>query len=297
MKKLHGIIAAMTTPFDAKGNVEVSTLERMVDFEVEKGINCLYPCGTTGEMFLMNNEQRKLVAETVVKRAAGRVTVYIHCGAMNPDDVVELALHAHSIGADGVGIVTPTYFILDNRMLIDYYSKICKQLPKGFPVYVYVIPQLARNDVDAETMQKIADACPDNIIGVKYSFADMRRMIDYCKVNDGKFSVVFGPDELFLPALSMGADGTVSGCAACIPEPYVELYRLWKAGDIEGARKAQLVCFDLSRKLQYGANMSIFKNVFNDRGVGGGVMKAPLMDLPQNEADEILAAVRPYYNK
>ena len=297
MKKLHGIIAAMTTPFDVDGNVDVSILERMVDFEVEKGINCLYPCGTTGEMFLMTTEQRKLVAETVVKRAAGRITVYIHCGAMNPNDVVELALHAHSIGADGVGIVTPTYFTLDNRMLIEYYRKICQQLPKGFPVYVYVIPQLAHNDVDAATMQKIADACPDNVIGVKYSFADMHRMIEYCRVNDGKFSVVFGPDELFLPALSMGADGTVSGCAACIPEPYVELYKLWKAGDLEGARKAQLVCYDLSRKLRYGADMSIFKNVYDDRGVGGGHMKAPLMDLQEADVKAMLESVRPYYAK
>ena len=297
MKKLHGIVAAMTTPFDAEGNVDVAILERTVDFEIEKGLNCLYPCGTTGEMFLMTVEQRKLIAETVVKRANGRVTVYIHCGAMKPDEVIELAQHAHSIGADGVGIVTPTYFTLDNRMLIEYYRNICSKLPKGFPVYVYVIPQLAHNDVDAETMQKIADACKDNVIGVKYSFADMRRMIDYCKINDGNFSVVFGPDELLLPALSMGADGTVSGCAACIPEPYVEIYRCWKAGDMEGARKAQLVCFDLSRKLRYGADMSIFKNVFEDRGIGGGHMKAPLMDLPKDEVEALLASVRPYYNK
>lgn len=297
MKKLHGIIAAMTTPFDREGNIDVAALEREVDFQVEKGINCLYPCGTTGEMFLMTAEQRKLVAETVVKRAAGRVTVYVHCGAMDPAEVVELAQHAHSIGADGVGIVTPTYFTLDDRMMVEYYRGICQKLPKGFPVYVYVIPPLAHNDVDATTMQKIADACPDNVIGVKYSFADMRRVIDYCRINDGTFSVVFGPDELFLPALSMGVDGTVSGCAACIPEPYVALYRLWKAGDMEGARKAQLVCFDLSRKLRYGADMSIFKNVFDDRGVGGGHMKAPLLDLPPEEAKAVLEAVRPYYGK
>ena len=297
MKKLHGIVAAMLTPFDTEGNVMVAALEQQVDFEVEHGINCLYPCGTNGEMFLMTTEQRKLVAEKVVKRAAGRVTVYIHCGAMNPNDVVELAQHAHSIGADGVGIVTPTYFTLENRMMVEYYRGICKKLPKGFPVYVYVIPTLAHNDVDAQTMQMIADACPDNVVGVKYSFADLHRVIEYCQVNNGTFSVVFGPDELFLPALSMGAEGTVSGCAACIPEPYVEVYRCWKAGDMEAARKAQLVCYDLSKKLRYGANMSIFKNIFKDRGVDGGHMKAPLLDLTPEEVKDLLETVRPYYGK
>ena len=106
MKKLYGVIVAMTTPFTAEGEVDVPALRRAVDFQIEKGVNCLYPCGTTGEMYLMTKAQRKLVAETVVRQAAGRVTVFIHCGAMDPDEVVELSLHAHEIGADGVGIVT-----------------------------------------------------------------------------------------------------------------------------------------------------------------------------------------------
>ncbi len=285
MKKLHGIIAAMTTPFDTEGNVDVAILERMVDFEVEKGIKLV-------QMTKYYNHRPVRINIVEISQGANEDLIIEH-----PDDVVELALHAHLVGADGVGIVTPTYFTLDNRMLIEYYRKICQQLPKGFPVYVYVIPQLAHNDVDAATMQKIADACPDNVIGVKYSFADMHRMIEYCRVNDGKFSVVFGPDELFLPALSMGADGTVSGCAACIPEPYVEIYKCWKAGDLEGARRAQLVCYDLSRKLRYGADMSIFKNVYDDRGVGGGHMKAPLMDLQEEDVKKLLESVRPYYTK
>lgn len=295
MKKLYGVITAMTTPFDEKGNVDIPALERAVDFQIEKGVNCLYPCGTTGEMYLMTAEQRKAVAEAVVRRAAGRVTVYIHCGAMDPDEVTDLCLHAHMIGADGVGIVTPSYFSLDSRMLVEYYRGICKKLPKGFPVYVYVIPQLAHNDIDAETMQEIADACPDNVIGVKYSFADIRRMIDYTQVNSGNFSVVFGPDDLFLPALAMGADGAVSGCASCIPEPFVEVYRLWKAGDMEGARIAQNIAIGMVKKMKYGADMSIYKHVLDDRGVGGGHVKAPLLDLEPEEAERVLESLRPYY--
>jgi 4-hydroxy-tetrahydrodipicolinate synthase len=214
---------------------------------------------------------------------------------MDPEEVVELSLHAHDIGADGVGIVTPSYFNLDDRMMVEYYRGICSRLPKGFPVYVYVIPQLAHNDVSAETMQKIADACPDNVIGVKYSFADIRRMMDYCRVNGGKFSVVFGPDDLFLPALSMGADGAVSGCASCIPEPFVEVYRLWKAGDMEGAREAQYTAVSMVKKMRYGADMSIYKHVLDDRGVGGGHVKAPLLDLEEKEAKALVESLREYY--
>ncbi len=294
MKKLYGVITAMTTPFTQDGHVDLEAMAKQAEFLIGKGVNCLYPCGTTGEMYLMSEEERKQVAETVVKTAAGRVTTFIHCGAMHEDEVVRLCLHAHEIGADGVGIVTPNYFTVDNRAMVEYYRRICAQLPKGFPVYVYVIPQLAHNDVDGATMQKIADACPDNVIGVKYSFADMRRFIEYCKVNDGKFSVVFGPDDLFLPALTMGCDGTVSGCSSCMPELFVEIYRAWQAGELDKAREAQMKCFDLVKILRGGADMSIFKNIQTYRGVPGGHMKAPLLDLPEEAVAKLIEDIKPY---
>ena len=89
----------------------------------------------------------------------------------------------------------------------------------------------------------------------------------------------------------------VSGCAGCVPEPFVEVYRCWKAGDLEGAKKAQFTCFDLVKKLRYGADMSIFKHVLDDRGVGGGHMKAPLLDLEESAVEPLLETLRPYYNK
>ena len=108
MKKLYGVITAMTTPFDEAGQVDVKALAAQTEFLIGKGVDCLYPCGTTGEMYLMSAEQRELVAETVVKTAAGRVTVFIHCGAMTQDETIRLMQHAEKIGADGVGVVTPS---------------------------------------------------------------------------------------------------------------------------------------------------------------------------------------------
>lgn len=296
MKTLFGVITAMTTPFTADGQVDTEALEQQTDFLIEKGVNCLYPCGTTGEMYLMDEAERKLVAETVVRRAAGRVTVFIHCGAMHEDEVVRLCRHARAIGADGVGVVTPSYFSVNPRAMVEYYRRVCSQLPEDFPVYVYVIPQLAMNDIDFATMQQIADACP-NVVGVKYSFADMRRFTEYLKVRGGKFSVVFGPDDLFLPALVMGCEGTVSGCSSCVPEPFVEIYRLFQAGEYDKARQAQLRCFDMTRVLKGGSDMSVFKNVQTLRGVRGGHVRKPLLDLPEAEVQALKEAIAPYLPK
>lgn len=293
MKKLCGVITAMTTPFDENGQVDVAALEAQTEFLIGKGIQCLYPCGTTGEMYLMSIEERELVAETVVKKAAGRVTVFIHTGAMTEEEVIRLSKHAHKIGADGVGIVTPSYFNVDGRAMVEYYKRICSTLPEDFSVYVYVIPQLAHNDIPASVMEEIAAACK-NVVGVKYSFADMRRMNEYLLVRGGDFSVVIGADDLFLPGLACGCDGTVSGCSGPFPEAFEAIYQAFKAGDIVGARKLQATATELAKIMQFGADMSIFKNILTFRGIPGGHMRKPLLDLPQEQVDKLKEAVAPY---
>ena len=97
MKKLKGVITAMTTCFDENDQVDVNGMQELTEFLIESGVNCLYPCGTTGEMHLLTVEERKLIAETVVNAAAGRVTVYIQVGAMTTKDTIELAKHACEI--------------------------------------------------------------------------------------------------------------------------------------------------------------------------------------------------------
>ena len=293
MKKLYGVITAMTTPFTADGKVDTAALEEQTEYLIEKGIQCLYPCGTTGEMYLMSAEERELVAETVVKKAAGRVTVFIHVGAMTVDETIRLAQHAHKIGADGVGVVTPSYFTVNDRAMVEYYKTVCAALPDDFPVYVYVIPQLAHNDISAATMEQIAAACK-NVVGVKYSFADMRRINEYLQVRKGNFSVVPGADDLFLPALVCGCDGVVSGCSGPFPEAFVAVYKAFQSGNLEGARKAQVAATELVKLMQFGGDMSIFKNILTFRGVIGGHMRKPLLDLTDEQVAQLKQQVAPY---
>lgn len=281
----------MTTPFTEDNRVDVEALEQQTEYLIGKGVNCLYPTGTTGEMYLMSAEERELVAETVVKKAAGRVTVFIHTGAMTLEETIRLARHAHKIGADGVGVVTPSYFNVDDRAMVQYYKDVCSALPQDFPVYVYVIPQLAHNDITPETMNRICAECP-NVVGVKYSYPDMNRILQYLRVNKGNFSVVFGADHMFLPALVAGCDGTVSGCSGPFPELFVDVYRLFKEGDLEAARIAQDKANDLVWLMKGGADMSIFKNILTFRGIRGGHMRKPLLDLTEEEVKVLYEAVK-----
>lgn len=290
MKYLYGVTTAMVTPFDKNGKVELAKVKNLTEFLIAKGVHCLYPLGTTGEMFRISQKERKQVAETVVKTAKQRVTVYIHTGAMNQQDAIELTQHAHAIGADGAGVVTPAFFCANDRELEEYYVKIATSVPSDFPIYMYNIPQCAGNDLKTEVAQRVADRCK-NVIGIKYSFPDLLRTNEYLGINGGKASIVSGIDRLFLTILAMGCAGTVSGVACAYPEPFVAIYDAFKENDLPKARKIQVLANKYCELLRNGSNMSYYKEALRLRGIDVGYMMPPQLDLPAEEIREVQAAL------
>jgi 4-hydroxy-tetrahydrodipicolinate synthase len=295
MKKMYGVITAMVTPFTEDDKVDVETLKAYTEYLIDGGVHCLYPCGTTGEMLKMSVEERKLVAKTVVDTAGARLPVFIHVGAMTTKDTILLAKHALEIGAAGVGVVTPQFFTVNDREMEEFYVTVANSLPADFPVYIYCIPQCAANDIRPEIIEKILKRT-QNIVGVKYSYADFIRTKDYLLCNGGKFDVVVGPDRLFLPALAMGCVGTVTGCSNCGPEPFVSVYREYEKGNILGARKAQEQANELCEMVKSGANMAIFKAAMENNGLPFGHMRAPALDLTEEEK-KVLCVKLDDYNK
>lgn len=284
---MHGVINAMTTPFNEDGSVDIESLKKQVDFQIEKGVDCLYPLGTTGEMYLLSTEERKLVAKTVVEHANGRAIVYIHVGAMTTAEAIELAKHAESIGADGIGAVTPSYFGCSDRAIIQYYKDISDAVSADFPIYLYSIPQCSGNDIQPAVAQTIANQCK-NVVGIKYSYPDMVRILNYININNGDFSVLVGPDKLFLAGLVSGAKGVVSGCAGPMPEPFVAIYKLYKEGKLLEARNMQRTAIKVIDIIRAGSDMGLFKEVLRRRGVvKNSLMRRPLLELETEDGNNV----------
>ena len=291
MKKLFGVTTSMTTPFDERDMVDVAAIEAMTDFSIAKGTDCLYPCGTTGEMHLMSCEERELVAETVVRRAAGRVTVFIHTGAMTTKDTIRLAKHAHAIGADGIGVVTPSYFNVHDRAMVRFFVDVARSVPADFPVYMYGIPQCAGNDLSVEVAAEVARQAP-NIVGVKYSYPDMHKINEFARINGGDFSVVVGLDRLFLSALVIGCSGIVSGVACPLPEPFVNVYKYFREGDLAEAGRWHKIANETVLCMKAGADMSILKYGLELRGLRGGGVRKPLLYIEDAEKKRIEKELR-----
>lgn len=238
MKKMSGVFIPMVTPFMNADEIDVSSLHRFIDHLIDSGMDGLYPCGSMGEMMYMSAAERKLVAEETVKHAAGRVPVFVMVGANTLRDTVELAQHAAAIGADGVGVVTPSYYQLTDRSLVGFFTAVAQSVPEDFSVYLYGIPQCAVNDITPQVAAQVA-AANKNVVGIKYSYPDFNRMQEFININGGSFSVLSGVEPMFQALCQVGGEGVIAGNAAVIPEHYRQLWAAIRGGDVELATKLQ----------------------------------------------------------
>ena len=286
MERMKGIVIPLVTPFTDDDKIDEESLKRLVDHCIEGGMTSLYPCGTTGEMMYMSVAERKQVAEVVVKHAAGRIPVYVHVGAWNQADTIELAKHAVEIGAQGIGVVTPSFYTISDRGLVDYYVAEASSVPEDFPVYMNGIKQNAINDLNKNVCQQVADKCK-NVLGAKYSFPDMTRLQELMTVNNGDFDVLVGPDHLFEAVCAVGGKGVVSGNAMIIREHYAAVWDAIQKKDYDLATKLQRRTNVLNATMCAINNIAAYKVILKEEGVLATTnMRRPMENLtPEQEAD------------
>jgi len=281
---LRGVITALVTPFDEAGRVNAHALERLVEFQIRAGVHGLCPCGTTGEVALLSLEERKQVAEIVVRVAQGRVPVLVHTGAASTETTIALTRHAQEIGASAATVVTPWYFRLSDDALIHHYVRVAESVP-DFPIYLYNIPQLTGNDLKPAVVHTIAERCP-NVVGLKDSCGVLAQIIDSAAARGGKFNVAIGSDGLLLSAAVAGIGAAISGNANAVPELFVEFYNAFWRGDLTAAQAVQARIQHVRRALKDGGDLSLFKAVLTQRGIPAGGVRAPLLNA-SNAAIEV----------
>lgn len=288
MKKLYGTVVPIITPFDENDELDIDSLKRLTEYIAESGLQCIYPCGTTGEMCLLSKEERKKVVETVVEQNHRRLPVFAQVGAVTEKETIELAKHAVEAGCDGIGVVTPIYFKLSDRGLVDFYTHVANSVPSDFPVYLYGIPQNAVNDISVNVAKETAARCK-NIVGIKYSYPDMTRLQNFMLVRDETFSVLVGPDHLFQAVAAAGGDGVVSGNAMIIPEHYGAIWMALQEKDYEKARKIQRRTNVLNEVLCRINNISAYKVMLKEKGIiRNTAMRSPMEHLTEEEAETLI---------
>lgn len=278
-----GVYAALLTPFDEKGRLSEKKLRGLIRFEISKGLNGLYICGSTGEGINMNVDERKQVAEIVCEEARGKVKVIVHVGgSTNTTNAVELVKHAAKLKLDAVASIPPIYYPFRFDDIFNYYQAIAET--SNLPLFIYYIPQLTGGALSNDKLVELGKI--QNIIGIKYTAHDFFTLQDLLLKMDNRWIAFSGPDEMFLPALTMGVVGSIGSTQNVIPELFLEIYRSFKSGDIQKAMECQqLVTRAVSLLIQYGG-MSAWKAALSFRGIDAGLCKPPLRTaLPDQDKD------------
>lgn len=265
-KRLCGVVIPTITPMNEDGTIDDASLKNFTNYLVAAGANALYPNGTNGESLLMTKSEREHVAEVMAETNNHRLPLFIQCGSMTTAETASHAKHAVDIGADGIGIMSPAFFGMDEESLFQYYGAVIEGLPAEFPVYVYNIPGCTTNDVKPALLKRLMDAY-DNVVGIKYSSPDLMRVEDYLNLEGRAPQLLIGCDSLFLQCMMTGGVGTVTGPGSIFYERFNRLYAQFQAGDFTGAIKTQQQIVATDRKLAGIPGIPALKHLLKLRGV------------------------------
>jgi len=293
-QRLYGIVCANITPMDQKGEVDFASLRKLVDHMAETGIHGLYPTGTNGEGHLLTMEEQHAIAKTAVEQNRGRMSAFIQCATMRWSDTMENIAHACASGADGVGVMTPTFYKADDAAMIDYYREAC-QAAGGKPLYIYNIAKYTNNDVSVKAFGRIIDE-NENAVGIKYSNSDISRIQDYLRApKTKKAEALIGADSLIVSALAAGCVGEVSGPACVFPKRYVGCYEAFRHGDLELALELQNRIVACSRSIKAVPQIPAIKAMLKMQGIiEHDTCRRPFRPLTLEEYKLLETALREY---
>lgn len=287
--KIEGIIPALVTPFREDYSVDYEALEQLVERLIGQGIGGFYACGSTAECFLLTEEERKKILETVVRQVNGRVPVIAHIGDIGTQKSVELARHAESVGASAVSSTPPFYFKFSTDEIAGYYADISKAVE--LPLILYNIPALSGVELSVQSLGVLLNSC--RVLGLKYTSYNLFELERIHRAYPA-LKLYNGHDELYCNALPIGITGAIGSTFNVMAGKYLAIRQDYEAGAMQAASKRQSEVNALIDVLiQTGVNAGI-KYLLTRSGISCGDSRPPFRPLTaaqRGQLDEIYEAV------
>ena len=234
-EQLIGLYPALPTPTDANANVDCAATTKLVDFLCGSGVNGLVPVGGTGEYAALSPDDRRIMVETTVEAAAGRLPVIAGVLAPGFKEAVQAAKDFTAAGAAGVMLLTPYYVTATQDGIREYFKAFAGEV--DVPVLLYEIPYRTGIALKAETIAGMAD--DRSIIGMKACNPDFNQFARVIGLVGDEISVLSGEEPFFATHVAMGARGGVLATANFFPKIWQEIFALASAGNLKAALAKQ----------------------------------------------------------
>lgn len=285
MNKFKGLFAALLTPFNEDSSINFDSLEKLVEFNIQNGINGFYVGGSTGEGLLLSIEERMQVFECVKKANKGRATLIAHVGTICTLDAIKMAKKAEELEYDAISAVAPYYYGFTLDAVLGYYNDIVNSTK--LPMIIYNFPNSGGFTLTKDIANKLFEN--EKFIGIKHTSNDMFALNQFKKLNR-EIVVYNGFDETLLAGLSMGADGAIGSTYNFMGKKFKKIISCFNSGEIETAKALQneaneIIC----EMIKYGVFQSE-KAILTEMGIDMGGCRKPFLPI-SSEGQEAMKKI------
>ena len=289
MKKpiFEGIATAIITPITENG-VDYEAFARLIDWQIEEGIDGLVVCGTTGESSTLTDAEHKEAISFAVKQVAGRVPVIAGTGSNDTSYALELTKFACDAGVDGVLVVTPYYNKATQNGLIKMFTAIADV--STVPVILYNVPSRTGINIEPATVQKLAEH--PNINAIKEASGNISQIAEVAALCGDNIVIYSGNDDQVIPIMSLGGKGCISVLSNLLPKESSEMCKKFENGDVKGACADQLKYLNLINALFSEVNPIPVKAAMAAMGYCEDYLRLPLTPMEEARREKLLAEMR-----
>lgn len=280
---LQGSMTALATPFK-DGKLDEAAYEKLIEYQVTNGTSVLIPMGTTGEAVTMTAAERRRAIEVCIKVNKGRAKVFAGAGSNSTAETIEGVAVARELGADGALVVTPYYNKPTQAGLVEHYRLVAQAHP-GFALMAYNVPGRTGVDMLPETVKRLVDI--KEVVALKEATGNVLRTLDVYEQVGDRITLLSGDDFVVAPFIFSGGRGVVSVSSNVAPKQMADVVAKALKGDIEGARKAQLLLQPLHRLLFIESNPIPVKMALHQMGFFGPDIRPPLLPMTDGNAAKL----------
>lgn len=279
-----GMATALVTPLTENG-IDYNAFGKLIDWQIEEGINALVICGTTGECSTLTDEEHRAAIEFAVKHANKRVPIIAGTGSNDTAYAISLTKFAYEVGADAALVVSPYYNKATQNGLITMFTAIADASP--LPIILYDVPSRTGVSIEPKTVATLANH--PNIVGLKAACGNISKIAETAHLCGDKIDIYSGNDDQVIPIMSLGGVGCISVLSNVLPKESTLMCQKFFDGDIKGATKMQLDYIPLINALFSEVNPIPVKAAMAKMGFCEDYLRLPLTPMEENTRKNLYA--------
>ncbi len=290
MKKesiFQGVATALITPINENG-VDYAALKKLIDWQIEEGINALVICGTTGENSTLSDAEHRQVLKAAMEYAAGRVPMIAGTGSNDTAYAIDMTKYACELGYDAMLVVTPYYNKTTQNGLVAMFTAIADASTK--PIILYNVPSRTGVNIEPATCAKLAQH--PMICAIKEASGNISKVVEIAALAGDKLDIYSGNDDQIVPIMACGGKGVISVLSNVVPKATVALCDKFLAGDVAGAMELQKQYLPLTNALFCEVNPIPVKAAMAALGYCENYLRLPLVPMEEGHRQHLLACMR-----